>query len=236
MAVVINAKGTSVAQFQIGKQGPIIKNNSGVIEFKDSTDTNLQVQILSTANAVNNLTLTGSATGSDAIIAVVGTDTNINIKLEPKGTGNVIISSLLYPNTDGNAGEALTTDGSGTLLFTEMVPVTTFTTQTTDATQTTIGSISVTNGTSLYFTVKGHGRENVTGDTKGSKIEGIISNTSGTTVLVGSLHIIDIDTAGATTWDITAEANDGTDALDIKVTGEAAHTIDWKLRVETIEE
>jgi len=91
MAVVINAKGTSVAQFQIGKQGPIIKNNSGVIEFKDSTDTDLQVQILSTANAVNNLTLTGSTTGNDATIAVVGTDTNINIKLEPKGTGEVIL-------------------------------------------------------------------------------------------------------------------------------------------------
>lgn len=91
MAVVINAKGTSVAQFQIGKQGPIIKNNSGVIEFKDSTDTDLQVQILSTASAVNNLTLTGSATGDDATIAVVGTDTNVNIKLEPKGTGEVIL-------------------------------------------------------------------------------------------------------------------------------------------------
>ena len=91
MAVVINAKGTSVTQFQIGKQGPIIKNNSGIIEFTDNTNTDLQVQILSTANTVNNLTLTGSATGNNLIIAAVGADTNINITLEPKGSGQVIL-------------------------------------------------------------------------------------------------------------------------------------------------
>ncbi|KKN24764.1 hypothetical protein LCGC14_0891490, partial [marine sediment metagenome] len=198
--------------------------------------TNLLLDFVEDASAVNHIEIENEATGSGPIIRAVGSDTNVDLNIEAKGTGNVIISNLLYPNTDGNAGEALTTDGAGNLSFTEMVPVTTFTTQTTDATQTTIVSISVTSGTSLYFTIKGHGRENATGDTKGSKIEGIIENTGGTTVLVGSLHIIDIDTAGAATWDITAEANDGTDALDIKVTGEAAHTIDWKLRVETIEE
>ncbi len=117
MAVVINAKGTSVTQFQIGKQGPIIKNNSGVIEFKDSTDTDLQVQILSTANAVNNLTLTGSTTGNDATIAVVGTDTNINIKLEPKGTGQLVLDGLNWPTVDGTANQVLTTDGAGALSF-----------------------------------------------------------------------------------------------------------------------
>lgn len=91
MAVVINAKGTSVAQFQIGKQGPIIKNNSGTIEFTDKTDTDLQVQILNTANAVNYLTLTGSVADSNPIIAAVGADTNIDIKFEPKGLGEVIL-------------------------------------------------------------------------------------------------------------------------------------------------
>ena len=99
MAVVINAKGTSISQFQIGKQGPIIKNNSGIIEFKDNTDTDIQVQILSTANAVNNLALTGSATGNDVTLAVIGTDTNINIKLEPKGTGEVILGSAAATST-----------------------------------------------------------------------------------------------------------------------------------------
>lgn len=39
MAVVLNAKGTSIPSFQIGKQGPIVKNNAGTIEFRNSADT-----------------------------------------------------------------------------------------------------------------------------------------------------------------------------------------------------
>ena len=110
------------------------------------------------------------------------------------------------------------------------------TTQTTDATQTTIGSISVTEDTSTSFKIRGHGRENATGDTLSTVIQGCIRNEGGTTALVGALDAVVFEDAGATAWDITAEANDGTDALDIKVTGEAAHTIDWKLTTTTIEE
>ena len=122
------------------------------------------------------------------------------------------------------------------IMITEIDPGNVLTTQTTDATQTTIGSLSVASGTSLSFTIRGHGREDATGDTFGSKILGVIRNQGGVTALVGALDIVEFNDAGAATWDITAEANDGTDALDIKVTGEAAHTIDWKLTTETIEE
>ncbi len=38
MAVVLNAKGTSVSSFQIGKQGPLIKNSSGTLEFRNTAD------------------------------------------------------------------------------------------------------------------------------------------------------------------------------------------------------
>lgn len=38
MAVTINARGTSNQQFQIGKKGPVIKNNGGVLEFKNADD------------------------------------------------------------------------------------------------------------------------------------------------------------------------------------------------------
>jgi len=122
------------------------------------------------------------------------------------------------------------------IMVTEIDPGSVLTTQTTDATQTTIGSLSVALGTSLSFTIRGHGREDATGDTFGSKILGVIRNQGGTTQLVGALDIVEFNDAGAATWDITAVANTGTDALDIKVTGEALHTIDWKLTTETIEE
>jgi hypothetical protein len=39
MAVTINARGTSQNSFKLGKNGPLIKNNFGVIEFRDTNDT-----------------------------------------------------------------------------------------------------------------------------------------------------------------------------------------------------
>lgn len=184
MAVVLNAKGTSISSFQIGKQGPIIKNNSGTIEFRNSADTdfvsinannldlindttpqlggqldingfaigngteelvkfieiasavneititnsatgnnpritasgndaaigldirskgasvinfdtasgsNRQVQITNTASAINYITLTGSATGNATNISVAGSDTNIDLQLSAKGTGQILL-------------------------------------------------------------------------------------------------------------------------------------------------
>ena len=48
-----------------------------------------QVDILNVASAVNRMTLIGSAAGSSPTISVVGTDTNIDLALTPKGTGRV---------------------------------------------------------------------------------------------------------------------------------------------------
>jgi hypothetical protein len=48
-----------------------------------------QVDILNVASAVNRMTLIGSAAGSSPTISVVGTDTNIDLALTPKGTGVV---------------------------------------------------------------------------------------------------------------------------------------------------
>jgi hypothetical protein len=48
-----------------------------------------QVDILNVNSAVNRMTLVGSATGTAPTIAVVGSDTNIDLAFTPKGTGNV---------------------------------------------------------------------------------------------------------------------------------------------------
>lgn len=47
------------------------------------------VDVLPAASAVNNLTLSGSATGSGPTIGVAGTDTNIDAVVTPKGIGQV---------------------------------------------------------------------------------------------------------------------------------------------------
>ena len=46
-----------------------------------------------------------------------GDDTNIDLKLTPKGTGKLNLDGIKFPNTDGSAGQVLQTNGSGVLSF-----------------------------------------------------------------------------------------------------------------------
>jgi hypothetical protein len=75
------------------------------------------VKFAETASAVNEITVTNSATGNAPEISATGDDTNIDLKLTPKGTGKLNLDGIKFPNTDGTSGQALTTDGSGVLSF-----------------------------------------------------------------------------------------------------------------------
>lgn len=72
-----------------------------------------------TASAVNEITVTNSATGNDVQVTVTGDDTDIGLKIKAKGTGKVKLGTaeLQVPNTDGTAGQFMQTDGSGNLSF-----------------------------------------------------------------------------------------------------------------------
>jgi hypothetical protein len=75
------------------------------------------VKFAETASAVNEITVTNSATGNAPEIAATGDDTNIDLKLTPKGTGKLNLDGIKFPNADGSAGQFLKTDGSGVLSF-----------------------------------------------------------------------------------------------------------------------
>ena len=45
-------------------------------------------------------------------ISAIGDDTNIDLTITPKGSGNVVLDGLKYPNADGTCGQVLTTDGT----------------------------------------------------------------------------------------------------------------------------
>ena len=51
------------------------------------TGGNTQFQVLNTASAVNNIYVTGAATGAAPAFVASGSDTNIDLTLTPKGTG-----------------------------------------------------------------------------------------------------------------------------------------------------
>ena len=79
--------------------------------------TNELLAFSETASAVNEFTIANAATGAGPTLSSTGSDTNIDINITPKGTGNIVLDGLSFPNADGTSGQFLKTDGSGALSF-----------------------------------------------------------------------------------------------------------------------
>jgi hypothetical protein len=69
------------------------------------------------AASVNYLLINSSVASAPPILTVGGTDTNISLSLEPKGTGNLIFDGLNWPTSDGTSGQVLGTNGLQQLSF-----------------------------------------------------------------------------------------------------------------------
>lgn len=127
--------------------------------------------------------------------------------------------------------------------------------QTTDATATVLtfnqsGAITLTGANTNVLTIpinRAHQftvnvvarRSDVSGDTAGWEFRGLVSRgSSGNAALVGTTLGSSWGAAGAAAWDVTLSVNT-TDAtnnyLVITVTGEAAKTIRWVARIDTVE-
>ena len=78
---------------------------------------NEQLIFQTTGSAVNQLDVTNAATGNGPEISATGGDTNIDLKLTPKGSGKLNLDGIKFPNADGSADQILTTNGSGVLSF-----------------------------------------------------------------------------------------------------------------------
>lgn len=66
------------------------------------------LSLVGVSNAVNYIELTNSATGSEPILSAAGSDTDIDIILTPKGSGQIIASSIILGALAGNATTATT--------------------------------------------------------------------------------------------------------------------------------
>jgi hypothetical protein len=105
---VISAQGsdTNVGMAFRGK-------GSGFITFgQDSTN---QFEIIRTASAVNRFRVTGSTAGNAPIMSSEGSDTNIDLALTPKGTGNVRFGTYTADMTLIVQGYVEIKDSGGTI-------------------------------------------------------------------------------------------------------------------------
>ena len=105
--------------------------------------------------------------------------------------------------------------------------------QTTNAVARTMtGSLAVPSNGVIAFRAVIVGVESATGDVFAEEITGAIKNLADTTTIVDSINKISLaKDAGAATWVATATADDANDELDITVTGEALHTINWTCNI-----
>jgi hypothetical protein len=85
--------------------------------FVADANGNEQIKFTTTASAINELTVVNSAAGNAPEISSTGGDTDIDLKITPKGSGKIVLDGISFPNADGTANQALVTDGSGTLSF-----------------------------------------------------------------------------------------------------------------------
>ena len=83
-----------------GTNPDIIAVNTGITDLVSDTSPQLG----------GNLDVNGNS-----IVSVSGG----NIPITPDGSGRVVIDGLSYPDADGTSGQAITTNGSGTLSFSD---------------------------------------------------------------------------------------------------------------------
>jgi hypothetical protein len=106
MAVTINAKGTSVSSFSVGKNGTTI-SQAGVITPPTGTDLTIAL------DTDKNLVINAGSSGPALITASDNQDLHIN---PATGGGQyLVLNANRWPPADGTSGQVLRTNGSGVL-------------------------------------------------------------------------------------------------------------------------
>ena len=90
--------------------GGNLDTNSFMIDFDDDhgiRDENANEQLIfqTTTSAVNHIEMTNAATGNDPKVAAAGGDSNIDLAVAPKGSGEVVVGT-------GSAAATITTSGA----------------------------------------------------------------------------------------------------------------------------
>lgn len=116
----INAKGAGAI-----KLGSIL--SQAKVDFFKDVNGNVIVNLVGAASAVNYLDILNSAAGARLIVKADGSDTNIGLSLQPKGTGDVQIyqasgaATLSAGGGDANVDFNIAAKGAGSIKFGSLV-------------------------------------------------------------------------------------------------------------------
>ena len=181
--------------------------------------------LTATGSAVNEITLANAATGNGPIISTTGDDAAVDLNLNPKGTGDVVLAADTTKVGDAGAAATLTSNGAGTLTVTTggTEDLVLSTNSGTDS-----GTVTITDGTNqdITFAPNGYGRTTLTGQ---GKIGGVAEKV--TTEATAATGTVNYDCLTQAVWYFTTAASgnwtlnirgDGSTSLDtIMDTGES---------------
>jgi len=159
MSVTINAKGTSVPSFTVGKAGTTIYQNSQ-ISAQGSTDLTLSV------DATHYVNIDSGTTGP----SLITTDNSLDLHINPAVGGGqyLVLCDNRWPTADGSAGQVIITNGAGVLSFTTLNKIGSPSPATTATTG--FGYIPVTTGTPSAVPTAITGYVPMVADSSGNKL------------------------------------------------------------------
>jgi hypothetical protein len=201
--------------------------------------------VLNIANSQHSAVIGGSVnvtTGLNA--AVVGGNNSLASGQDSAviagvyGTTRVIVGNLVFPASARPIAGLVGATQSGLLLLGRQTTDATATTLTSNTSAaSTINQVILPNNSAYFF--RGEVIAGVTGagDTKGWTIEGVIKRgaNAASTVLVGTTVMSSYGDAGAVTWVVAVTADTTNGGIAVTVTGAAATTIRWVVKIETTE-
>lgn len=193
------------------------------------------------ASAVNEVDVSNAATGDGPIISATGDDANIDLNVNAKGTGNVTLSGISYPNADGTSGQALVTDGSGVLSFVTIdTPITnSFNIAAGGSDLSTVIATTTDSAICINITVIGRLTSGAnSGDAICIKIKAAYKNKAGTVTRVGSIddYLINKDSTITRTAGVNMDALTSVSGTNVVVSvfGDATDTSSFSVLLNAL--
>jgi len=175
----------------------LFDDNTGI---RDDSD-NEQLTFQKTSSAVNNFEMTNQATGTSPTLAAVGGDSNIDMVLVPKGTGETKVGT-------GSADATITSSGAHNLIL-----------DTNSGTNSgTITIVDAANG-NIQLTPNGTGYTELVGNTNPGAIRFNCENNSHGVTIKGPAH------SASATYTLTLPTSDG-DANEV-LTTDGSGVLSW---------
>ena len=110
-------------RYRVGSSNPTSSLDAGDLFF-NSSDSTLKyyngsswASITAGIGSVADDTTPELGGDLDVLARSIVSSSNRNIAITPNGSGKVVLDGLSYPTADGTSGQAITTDGSGNLSF-----------------------------------------------------------------------------------------------------------------------